>query len=209
MNSSLPSVPRLFPNATIVCIGGGPSLTGEDVNACKGRVPVVVINNGYQLAPWADVLYAADRKWIDWHNGVPGFTGPKYSITSADPTTRPDWTVLENTGVLGLEPAPTGLRTGYNGGYQAINLAMHIGASRILLLGYDLGIGVDGRTHWHGDHPDRQPAPFYAMLDAFPTLVEPLRAAGVTVVNCSRRTALACFPCAALEDELGRLAVAA
>lgn len=195
-------VPRLWPGETVTLIGGGPSLTPADVAAVRGRTRVIAINNAYQLAPWADALYAADRKWIDWHGGVPGFTGPKYSIASADPTPRPDWTVLRNTGTHGLDLDPTALRTGFNGGYQALNLAVHFGAARILLLGFDLGIAPDGRCHWHGPHPDRQPAPFYAMLDAFPSLVAPLAILGVEVVNCSRRTALACFPCVALEDAL-------
>lgn len=203
------TVPRLFPGETVCCLGSGPSLTLADVEAVRGRVRVIAINTSYQLAPWADCLYAADKKWIDWHDGVPSFTGPKYSIESLDQTTRPDWQVLRNTGFTGLELDPTGLRTGYNSGYQAINLAVHFGAARILLIGYDLSPSPEGRTHWHGDHPDHQPSPYGAMLEAFPSLVSPLKDAGVTVVNCSRRTALGCFPSVALEDELARLAVAA
>ena len=78
---------------------------------------------------------------------------------------------------------------------------MHLGASRILLLGYDMS--ADGtRSHWFGDHPDSQPSPYPQMREAFESLVEPLAALGVTVVNCSRRTALTTFPCAPLADEL-------
>jgi hypothetical protein len=197
------AVPKTFPGSTIVCVGGGPSLTVADVDACYGvHVHVLAINDAWRLAPWADVLYACDQKWWTWHQGVPQFAGPKYAIAASDPITWPDVQVLENTGVLGLELAPTGLRTGYNSGYQAINLAVHLGATRILLLGYDLGPAPDGRTHWFGEHPDRQPSPYPVMREAFASLVEPLAALGVTVVNCSRRTALGCFRCAPLEDEL-------
>jgi hypothetical protein len=203
------TVPKRWPSSTIVCLGGGPSLTVADVEACRGRCPVIAINNAYQLAPWADVLYACDQKWWTWHSGVPSFKGPKYSVAASDPVTWPDVQVLQNTGPLGLELEPTGLRTGFNSGYQAINLAVHLGAARILLLGYDLSEGPGGRTHWHGDHPDRQPSPYWAMLSAFPSLVEPLAAIGVSVINCSRRTVLTTFPCASLESELARLTVAA
>jgi len=207
------SVPKLWPVSTIVCLGSGPSLTTSDVDDACQHAPVIAINDAYRLLPAGKsdvVLYAADRKWIDWHDGVPGFAGPKYSIEGLDPaTTRQDWQVLRNTGFLGLELEPTGLRAGYNSGFQAINLAVHLGATRILLLGYDLSPAPDGRTHWFGDHPDRQPSPYGAMLEAFPSLVEPLAALGIPVVNCSRRTALTTFPCMALEDELARLQVAA
>jgi hypothetical protein len=219
-------VERLWPDSTIVCIGSGPSLTPEDVNACgearsigpRGidarpgerwhRVCVIAINNAWQLAPWAQVLYACDAKWYGWNSGVPTFRGLKYSI---DPQSAkwPGVQVLQNTGPLGLELEPTGLRTGKNSGFQAINLAVHLGASRILLLGYDMSPAPDGRDHWHGSHPDGQIPPFAAMLATFPSLVAPLAALNIQVVNCSRRTALDVFPKARLEDELARLERAA
>lgn len=198
-------IPRIWSGKTAVCLGGGPSLTVEDVTACSGIdvcgvVPnwplrVIAINDAYKLAPWADALYAADRKWIDWHDGVPSFSGQKYTIQSNDTTTRPDWMVLRNTGYDGLETEPGGLRTGFNSGYQAINLAVQLGAKRILLLGYDMAPAIDGKTHWFGDHPDKVPSPYDQMRAAFDTLVEPLAALGVDVINCSRHTALLTFPC--------------
>lgn len=187
---------------TWTLIGGGPSLILEDVEAVRARTRVLAINDAYRLAPWADVLYAADEKWWSWHQGVPSFSGPKYAIESSRPVTWPDVRVLRNTGPLGLETDPSGLRAGHNSGYQAINLAVHFGALRILLLGYDLAPAADGRTHWFGDHPDRRVSPYPEMRAAFDTLVEPLAALGIEVVNCSRRTALHAFPCAPLEQML-------
>ena len=197
-------VPRSWPGSTVVCIGGGPSLTAKDVDAVKGFARTIAINDAYRLAPWADVLYAADRKWIDWHDGVPSFTGPKYTIESRDITPRLDWTVLRNTGYLGLEDDPSGLRAGHNSGYQAINLAVHLGASRIVLLGYDMGPAPNGLTHWFGAHPDGRDSPYDAMREAFATLVEPLAVAGVTVVNCSARTSLTAFPRMSIVSALRR-----
>jgi hypothetical protein len=194
------AVPKRWPGETFVLIGGGPSLTPGDVRAVRGRARVIAINDAYTLAPWADVLYGCDGKWWDWHAGAPSFEGYRYAL---DPAAArwPHVRVLQNTGPLGLELDPTGLRTGKNSGYQAINLAVHLGAARILLLGYDMS--CDGtRSHWFGEHPDRQPSPYPQMREAFDSLVEPLAAIGVTVVNCSRRTELTAFPCARLDYEL-------
>jgi hypothetical protein len=201
-------VPKLWPGETCVLFGGGPSLTPADVDAVRGRARVIAINDAYTCAPWADVLYACDAKWWGWHHGAPTFHGPKYSVDPAS-AKWPGVQVLANTGPLGLELAPTGLRTGKNSGYQAIGLAVHLGVARVLLLGFDMDPAPDGRTHWHGDHPDHQPSPYAAMLAAFPSLVEPLAELGVSVVNCSRRTVLTAFPCARLEDELARVERAA
>ena len=202
-------VQKLWDGQTVVCIGGGPSLTAADVNAVRGVARVIAINDAYRLAPWADVLYAADSRWIEWHDGVPSFTGPKYSIESRDTTKRKGWAALRNTGYLGLEIERTGLRAGFNGGFQAINLAVHLGARRIVLLGYDMAPNPIGPSHWFGEHPIPSPSPYPQMRDAFDSLVEPLAAIGVEVVNCSRRTALTAFTCATLESELARLVVAA
>lgn len=191
---------------TFVLIGGGPSLTREDVEAVRGRAFVIAINDAYKLAPWADVLYAADSCWIEWHEGVLSFKGEKYTIAAHDTTQRSGWVVMGNAGTHGLERNPTALRTGFNGGYQAINLAVHLGAKRIALLGYDMAPAEDGRNHWFGEHPDKTNPPYLQMRAAFDTLVEPLAEVGVEVINCSRHTALLTFPCRPIEDFLRRAA---
>lgn len=161
---------------------------------------MIAINDAYRLAPWADVLYACDADWWKWHDGVPTFTGPKYALQRRA-NVWPGVTVLENTGVEGLEHQPFGLRNGRNGGYQAINLAVHYGASRIVLLGYDMQ-ARRGKSHWFGEHPTHVRPPFDLLAAAFPTLVEPLRSAGVTVLNATRETALTCFDRVSLAEAL-------
>jgi len=194
------SVPRLWPGETVVCVGTGPSLTQADVDACRGRARVIVINDAYTIAPWADVLYAADEKWWTWKKGAPTFAGLKYTI---DPQRRawPGLAVLRNSGQHGLESNPSGLRTGFNSGFQAIGLAVHLGASRIVLLGYDM-MG----DHFFGSHPDKTRPPFAPCLKAFETLPGPLAAAGVEVINATRHTALKTFPCVPLDTILQAVA---
>ncbi len=53
-------VERLWPDATVVCIASGPSLTQSQVDYCRGKARVAVVNNNWEKAPWADVLYGAD-----------------------------------------------------------------------------------------------------------------------------------------------------
>jgi hypothetical protein len=196
-------VVRRWPDSTVVCVASGPSLTQADVDLCRDRARVIVVNDNYRLAPWADVLYAADAAWWRLHQGVPGFVGLKYSIGSGAPK---GVIRLRNTGNSGLEVDPSGLRTGRNSGYQAINLAVHFGARRILLLGYDCQGGVTGTSHWFGEHPHGLNRPSTAMYQSwqtyFATLVAPLASLGVDVINCSRRTAVTCFPRQSLTEAL-------
>lgn len=200
------SVPKLWPGATIVCIGGGPSLTVDDVASVRGRARVIAINDAYRLAPWADVLYGCDGKFWKWQHRlhadkIAAFQGLKFGLTH-EAKKWPGVQILANTGNEGLELANTGLRNGRNSGYQAINLAVHLGARRIVLLGYDMAIGDDGRTHWFGDHPDRGRSPYRVFRPLFATLVQPLQDLGIDIINCSRRTKLVCFPQQTLETAL-------
>lgn len=148
------------------------------------------------------MLYAADEKWWEHHNGVPTFTGPKYTLQRG--AAAYGVIVLQNTGQDGLERDPAGLRTGQNSGYQAINLAVHLGARRVLLLGYDMHAESDARSHWFGAHPQkiRAHSPYATFVAKFHTLVEPLKRKRVSVINCSRQTALTMFPRATIQEAL-------
>jgi hypothetical protein len=197
-----PSVPRLWTGETVVCIASGPSLTREDVDFVRGKARVIVVNNNYQLAPWADVLYAADAAWWKWaykglngHESFRAFRGLKYSL-SAGAALFPGVQVLARGTTDGLALKPTQLATGSNSGYQAINLAYHLAGpqSRIVLLGYDMQRGSKGEEHWHANHPNPSRSAFAMWRRLFESLVQPLQAHGVEVINCTRRTALTCFP---------------
>jgi hypothetical protein len=191
----------------VVVIGGGPSLTLQDVEYCAGRARVIAIKEAALLAPWADVLYAADAKWWRYMKGAATFNGLKFAIEQSadqppfDWAPYPDVHVLAQTGTEGLELDPTGLRTGYNSGHQAVNLAVHLGASRIVLLGFDMWRGPIGQN-WFGDHPLHTPSPYPIFLQAFGTLEEPLRMAGVEILNASRQTMLTWVPRVALAEAL-------
>ena len=186
---------RLWPGETVVCLGGGPSLTAHQVAAARWQARIIAINDSYRLAPWADVLYACDARWWDWHDGAPSFAGLKVSQDAKLSETHPDVRLLAPTGIDGFDPHPGNIRTGKNGGYQAIHLAAHMGAAKIVLLGYDMQ-PTGGRTHWHEGHPVRTRPEVYGetMLPRFATLAAPLAKLGVRVVNATPGSALDAFP---------------
>ena len=199
------SVPKDWPGETVVVIATGPSLTAEDVDYCRGKARVIAINDAIRLAPWADALYATDAKWWNWHRGVPDYTGPKWSMNHSQwGRTRALYTdvqLLRNTGHACLEHDPTGLRNGRNSGFAAINLAVHYGAGRIILLGYDMQ-KRGGKSHFFGEHPQKSSSPYPQFRAAFETLVKPLAKMRIPIVNCSRNSVLICFPKAELRDTL-------
>ena len=193
-------VPKIWAGETVVCIASGPSLTKVDCDFVRGKAKTIAINNSYQLAPWADVLYACDARWWKWHRGAKDFSGMKYALERRAGAMYPQVKVLRIGRPEGLSLDPMYLNTGKNSGYQAINLAVLMGATRILLLGYDMQKGPKGQMHWHPEHPMKTPHLYVEFRRRFQTLVDPLNAAGVAVINCSRETALESFPRMSLES---------
>ncbi len=163
------------------------------------------MNDAWRLAPWADVLYACDGRWWDAKRPLEGQTSPRLQVSQdQDACVRYGLTYVASMGGAGLCRTPGVLHQGLNSGYQAMNLAYHLGATRMALLGYDMQ-RTGGRSHWFGDHPAglQVPSPYLEFAARFPALADDLRSEGVQVINCSRETALACFPRATIQSILG------
>lgn len=103
----------------------------------------------------------------------------------------------------GLSKDPTYIHQGKNSGYQAISLAALFGATTIILLGFDFQ-RTSGKSHWHGDHPRGlgNGGNFTSWISHMNQLAKDLARANVRVINCSRKTALKCFPQVPIEDAL-------
>jgi hypothetical protein len=203
-------LPRLAEQSgTVICIATGPSLTAADVDRVRGRGAVIAINDAHLLAPWADVLYSSDRYWWKYHRAVPSFSGLRATIEyspkrfAADLVKiAPEMFFLRNTGHHGVETDPTGLRTcGQNSGGAAVNLAVHLGARRIVLLGYDCGV-PGSKRHFFGNHPPAlsNVSPYPTWRAAYQTMRPEMDALGIDVINCSRSTAINAFRTAAIDE---------
>jgi hypothetical protein len=187
---------------TAVCLGGGPSLTQRQVDAVRGRARAVAVNDAYRLAPWADVLYACDYRWWEWHPGALGFAGEKvtYSRRAAQRWPGLRW-IRGDPKAAGLSTKPRLLHCGRNSGYQGINLAYLYGARRIVLLGYDMQL-IGNRAHWFGEHPNKVRSNYKGWLTNYQTIAAQLPSLGLQIINCTPGSALRCFPMGKLEDVL-------
>jgi len=194
-------VPRLWPYSVILCVGSGPSLLTADIQtAYVAGAKILAVNSAYQVCPHLpDVIFAADEKWWGWHPGVVAAPCLKYSVrpTKIDGVTSLEWTLGE-----GIDTRRDRVMMGGHSGYAAINLAAHLGACRILLTGYDMAPGRHGEHHAHDPHPDGSHPNYKARIGVYASCVEPLRAQGIEIVNCSRKTAIKGIPVGDLEQEL-------
>lgn len=169
-------------------IASGPSLTAADSQLVHAwQAPdqfVIAVNLSWRMAPWADYLFAGDAQF--WQADT-------YRQDIAHSFRGTLWTASERAALLyglGLLLAP--LLT--NSGANAIQLARQLGADWIGLLGFDYGPGEGGALHWHRDHAEPLTNSGQFEIPQIQRLAMELAAAGIQVVNCSRRTRLECFP---------------
>lgn len=96
----------------------------------------------------------------------------------------------------------TKLHHGGNSGYQAINMAYLLGATKIILLGYNMS-KPGGKNHFFGDHPKGlHNGNYEAYAKNFDRLAEDLSQEGVEVINCTPNSKLTQFQRGELCDEI-------
>jgi len=149
---------------TVVCIGTGPSLKPEQIEiARKKGYRLFGCNNVYQDVPDLEVLYGCNEAWWDtyWED-VRSHSCEKWT-TNIDAANRYriNW-IAERFG-FGLCEEDNIIHHGHGSGYSLVSLAHKLGATRILLLGYDLRYApdYDGKTrqigsvprHYFGEYP--------------------------------------------------------
>ena len=93
---------------------------------------------------------------------------------------------------------------GWNGntGGAAINLAVHMGAKRILLLGFDMNLDGTQMQHWHdlygkgpvADERRKRKLPFARHITCFAFIAADAKKLGVEIINLSPNSAIDNFP---------------
>lgn len=206
------AVPAEWPGETVFIICGGPSVGYQPTNRLLGR-KVIAVNSSYETVPFAQYVFFGDNRWFNEHRDRPEFKALKGRIVTCsnaahDPTGRLLKTERYTPGVTG----PLGLceerdhiasqRTSAQG---AMNLAYHLGAARIVLLGLDMGRATDGRTHHHKPHIwANKPGnlTWDIQMKQLRLIVEPLRAKGIQVFNTNANSRCKFWPFAPLESFL-------
>lgn len=207
-------IPRAFPDSTAILIANGPSLTRGQVNTARaawieGKARVFGCNDAYRIAPWIDGLYAADADW--WRAHIDAVRDHHIALLWSQALDACMewglWHVYARVDI-GMSRDSSEIHTGRDGGhsgYQLVNLAAHLGARRILLVGYDCRASPSGQTHWFGDHPDglRVTSPYASFAAAYRLAAPDLAAMGVEVINCTPGSAIDAFPRSTLSAVLG------
>lgn len=188
---------------TAVCIATGPSLTPEQVEQVKrASVRTIGINDVGLTEDWIDVWYAAD--WPFWRFYEARAEASQALKVCADVMSRGSQLVdlflctISNARAERYEPGF--VLSGGHSGFQALQMAISFGATRVILLGYDCKPRGTS-TNYFGRKPktlDRA-SNYEAWVTNYDRLAVP---AGVEVLNATPGSAITAFPRVSLDDVL-------
>lgn len=159
------------------------------------------------------MVYGCDAPWWRFRKGLSEFHGIKVTWAGAKLTEYPDIRTVEIgkndrgkyiEGMLFDQPGKV-IGGGGNSGFQALNLAVQLGARRIVLVGFDMT--DSGGVHWYGrnawkmaNNPDA--SNFRRWNAAFEGVRPVLDGMSVEVVNASPITTMKAFPRRSIADAL-------
>jgi len=193
------TIPRHWEGLTVAVLASGPSMSQTVADKVR-HLPRIAVNDTYRLAPDADAIYAGDASWWRRNPEALQCQGRKLTIEPL-PGVRPDVPfevqILQNTGREGFDSSPSCLRTHNNGGMQAVQVAIHAGAMRILLLGFDMR---GGRWYESTEAPTSAKQ-FGIWIHRARALAEAVYGI-VDIVNCAEDSALDCFRRQSLDGAL-------
>ena len=157
--------------------------------------------------PWADALYGCEPRWWTAHKDCDGFKGVKWSTHDKGSSANNKIEAAEAYGIklvrgevaAGFSTDPSLIHYGDNSGFQALNLAILLGSTYIVLVGFDMR-RVKGKSHFFGDHPNGlyQRPEYESFAKKFADAPD-----GVQIINATPGSALKCYPMMNLEDAVG------
>lgn len=194
--------------STFVLLGNGGSLSIEDVAPLdRADVKVIAINDAWQFAPFAAMLYAADYRW--WQANIDKVRASEFAgeLATIDPSAAEEFglrlfnCVDLHAPVAGINDNPERIHHGYSGGFQALQIARMMGAQQVILLGYDYG--ATGQSHGAPTQFTDSWSDHALMARSFsPGVAEKLANEGIEVINCTRATTIGVFRFARIDEVL-------
>lgn len=196
-------IPTEWPGETAFVVAGGPSVATQPIELLAGR-KVIAVNNSWTVVPNADFLFFGDSRWWQHYGRAAekGFRGRIVTCASGVSHIPRLLRVraFSPPHLSGDRSAVMMRRSSVSG---AINLAVLLGAAKIVLLGVDAKPGAAGRTHHHDPHPwGQRPKCWDDQRNEFYELAKSLR--GVEVINASPGSACKSWPVMTLEQAIER-----
>jgi len=200
------SIPRLWDGQDVFIVAGGPSVMDLNYDLLVDK-NVLGVNSAVYFR-FVDVLFFGDAKWYWWNRKmIQKFDGLKITVNKLvegrDPSVHeePDINVVRCPSTRGLHTEPDKVCWNKSSGGCAINVAIHLGAKRIILLGYDMKRTYD-RKNWNPHQSEKtNQNPYEHQGATLPHMWNAIQnKTDVQVLNATEGSAIDCFPKVKLED---------
>lgn len=220
-------VPKIWKGGDVWILGGGPSIVQqfdipqEVVNRVKTKQSppssysqylsflhdkhVIGVNVSYLIGDWIDMIYFGDGSFLTSHAKQLRMH-PAIKVSSAPVTRLFEWIKYlsrERTKPTGISTRPDTVAWNQNSGAAAISLAVHAGAKRIFLLGFDMNL-IKDTQHWHSEYRTNggrsKALPFDRHLKGFPQIAADAMILGVEIINVCPSSAITVFKKATLKE---------
>lgn len=217
-------VSPIWKGEDIWILGGGPSVpeqfgVPEDIidRVIAGALPpsayspymesihnkhVIGINVAYLIGDWIDMMFFMDSKFFQANSeSLKYWLGMKVSCWLG--ASKIPWIkyLARDAREFGISGNPSTVCWNTNSGCAAISLASHLGAKRIILLGFDMSFGQVGR-HWHNLYNNELPSAKHPVLTfnfarhmaGMDQIALDAKARGIEIINASPRSVITQFP---------------
>jgi hypothetical protein len=227
-------VPKIWDGADVWILGGGPSLPKQFgisnkviQDVVSGISPpntyssymsaihdkhIIGINVAYLLGNWIDWVFFGDGNFfLNHQKQLAKFPGLKISCNPQ--VEKYNWIKYcprDSAHVRGISSNPKMISWNSNSGSAAISIAVHAGAKRIILVGFDMKLDEGNHQHWHDlygrfNQPPRKKTggmPFSRHLQGFPEIARDAKRMGVEILNACPDSAIESFKKVAVKELL-------
>jgi len=189
-------VPQIWEGERCYILGGGPSLADVDVERLRGQ-HVIAVNNAFKLGDWIEFMFYGNCAFGIWHGAaLSQFPGHKLTTCIYNEQLEFKPLVIRYSKKFGLSIKPNLLHWNRSSGACAVNLATLLGATEIVLLGYDMR-RINGQNNWHNEHPvteENNADPYESFLEPWPDIALGAKMIGATIINATPNSDLIQFP---------------
>jgi hypothetical protein len=221
------NVPNIWQGGEVWILGGGPSVpeqfeipskvvnsvvskaTGPEAYSpfmsCIHHKHVIGINMAYRIGNWIDIIFFGDNGFL-LANKHQLAAHPAIKVSCHPHSAVYPWIKFvdrDSRRTRGISPTRSKVSWNGNSGAAAISLAVHLGATRIILLGFDMKMNDAGVSHWHDLYDSKEmiktkgsqvyDLAFDRHLTGFPEIARDAKKHGITILNASPNSAITDF----------------
>jgi hypothetical protein len=146
------SVKPIWKGETVYIVAGGPSLHDFNFSRLTGK-KVIAVNKAFMFVQDCDVIYWTDSRFYNWYKKeIDALSCLKYTPSPHPINMADDVVLLRSAGGRIIDLSTERITAGNNSGFGALSLALKMGATKIYLLGFDMGF-KGSKTHFHDGYP--------------------------------------------------------